>query len=105
MKDAAAIEPLIAAVRTSHTYKTPPSQAGNTSVGFGSGPGGSPGGLSLGGGGPRTVNKVHNNQSVVDALEAITGMNFGFNQAAWRNWYEAQRVRVDVNVRRDNPSP
>jgi len=38
---------------------------------------------------------------VLDALTAITGQNFGFNQAAWRRWYAAQKKPETIDARRD----
>ncbi len=54
-------------------------------------------------GGPKqvTIKRDLNNQQVLDALAAMTGVNLGFDQKAWRNWYGSQRKPVTVDTRRD----
>jgi len=65
-------------------------------------PGGmSPGGMTVGGNKPMIIKRDLSNQQVLDALTALTGVNLGFDQKAWRNWYGSQRKPVTVDIRRD----
>ncbi len=92
MGDPAAIGPLIEALITDHKITIPGGPPGKMTGSFspkGSGSGGI--GLGVGGGGPKTkVNRVRN-QTVLDALVALTGRNFEFNVEAWRQWHLAQQ--------------
>ena len=40
------------------------------------------------------------NQSVLTALRKLTGVDFGFNQSAWRNWYRESHRSPPMNLRR-----
>ena len=44
---------------------------------------------------------VERPDAVLDALIAITGHNFDFNQQAWQHWYSQQRGRPTLDARRD----
>ncbi len=60
------------------------------------------GGLTAGGG-PKIEEKEFRNEPVLHALTQIhRGVNFGFNQAAWKNWYVEQNVPQVINLRRSN---
>ena len=61
-----------------------------------------PGGTSFGQG-ARTINRQVQipNQAVLTALTRLTGMNFQFNQAAWREWYRQSLRSPSLNLRRD----
>ena len=100
MKAPSAIAPLIHALVTEHKYKISSGNAGATSATFPTGntPGG--GGLALNQG-PKIVNYQHNNQKVLDALVALTGQHFSFNQEAWYHWLSAQKQHVELDARRD----
>ena len=101
MKDPSAVGPLIDALVTTHKLTIPkPGGEGSMSTTFGKGPGGSGGGMSMGGG-PTYINKQFANQAVLDALAAITGVNFTFDQSAWRRWYAAQKKTETIDARRD----
>lgn len=98
--DPAAIPALINAVVTKHRFQ----------VQTGSGPGGISGGFSpqgggglQAGGGIKIVEQELQNRQVLTALTMLTpaGVNFGFDQAAWRNWYAQQQVPRRGNLRRD----
>ena len=97
MRDPSAISPLIDALVTIHKFKiAKPGGDNSTSSTFGTGPGGrgAPGGGGIGmsaGGGPTIISKPFANQCVLDALVALTGQNFNFDQQAWRYWYAAQK--------------
>jgi len=100
MEDKSAIGPLIDALVTLHKRKVPNPAAGQVNPMFGSGPGG--GGSGLSGGAPKylTRRERSENRSVLEALAALTGVNYGFNVEAWRSWYAAQRSREAVEARR-----
>ena len=93
--DPRAIEPLIAALVTSHTTVTA-GNGGKTSVTFT--PGG--GGLALGGG-PKAATTIMQNRSVLEALTTLTAENFSWNVAAWRQWLAAQGLPPETDLRRD----
>ena len=59
------------------------------------------GGLSVGGG-PKVVKQKKTNEPVLAALTVLNpGVNFGFDQQAWRGWYAQQNTPVSVNLRRN----
>ena len=95
LNDPAAVPALIHALITSHTFQVNPN-AGQMSVGFGSGGTG----LSTGGG-PRNVSVQRSNAAVLDALTAITGMRFGFDQRAWQTWYASSQRSESIDLRRN----
>jgi hypothetical protein len=103
MKDPSAVGPLIDAVVTTHTFKVAnPGGEGGTNAAFGSGPGGRPagGGLSVGGG-PKYIRRPIPNQTVLDALVALTHRNFNFDKQAWKYWFAAQKKSPDaIDARR-----
>jgi hypothetical protein len=94
-----AVSPLIGALRTKHTYTEPGANPGQTTTTFGSGPGMSSGGMSVGGG-SKEVHLWIENQEVLRALVALTGENFEFDQRAWKSWYASQRKPVTLDARR-----
>jgi HEAT repeats len=93
-----AIGPLIGALVTKHKTvvgKGPPDQQ---SIMF------TPSGgtaLNYGGGGAKVVSQAVENPAVLSALAKLSGVNFGFDQVAWRNWLAAQAKAHPVDVRRD----
>jgi hypothetical protein len=95
-----AILPLIKHLKTRHTVKNPAAgKEGQISGNFNN-QGGD--GLSLGGGGPPTLNIVVENKDVEDALKRITKLNLGKNQADWMAWYIQNHTLNEVNLREDN---
>lgn len=105
MKDPSAVGPLIDALITVHKFKVSTGNPGSISTTFGTGPGGSgappgAGGLSVGGR-PRIVSRYIRNRYVLDALIALTGQNFNFDERAWKYWYAGQQKRPNVDTRRD----
>jgi hypothetical protein len=42
---------------------------------------------------PTVIRRSLQNQGVLDALVAITGQNFGYDQRAWNTWYANQKAR------------
>lgn len=104
MKDPSAIGPLIDALVTVHKYKVSRGNPGAMSATFGKGPGGTgaPGGSGLSmGGGQKIVSIPRRNQPVLDALVALTGQNFSFEERTWKYWYASQKQRVELDARRD----
>lgn len=98
--DPAAIPALINAVVTKHRFQ----------VQTGGGPGGITGGFSpqaggglQAGGGIKIVEQELQNRQVLTALTSLTppGVNFGYDQAAWKNWYALQQLPRQGNLRRD----
>lgn len=101
LEDPAAIRPLIDALVTTHKVKVSPDTGGRLAPSFGSGPGGSAGGLSVGGR-PRVEKRQVKNRPVLEALLALTdGVNYEFDQARWRQWYSQKHLPADINLRRD----
>ncbi len=101
LEDPAAVRPLIDALVTTHKVQVSADTRGRLAPSFGSGPGGSTGGLSLGGG-PRIEKRQVKNWPVLEALIALTDdVNYEFKQARWRQWYSEKNVPADVNLRRD----
>jgi hypothetical protein len=106
MKDPSAVGPLIEALVTMHKFKiAKPGGEGAMSGTFGKGPGGrgAPGGSGLSaGGGPTIVQRSFSNQAVLDALVALTGQNFGFDQSLWKQWFAAAKKPPEaIKGRRD----
>jgi len=97
-----AVGPLIDALVTLHKFKVGGGNPGQISPTFGTGPGGSSGGLTVGGGGPKIITRYYNNQAVLDALVSLTdGVNYGFNVGLWKAWYAAQKRHPALDARRD----
>ena len=42
---------------------------------------------------PKIIPHYVQNQGVLDALVAITGQNFGYDERAWRTWYRNQKAK------------
>lgn len=105
--DATAVGPLVDSLVTTHQYVLPKAGGpGSMTTTFGTGPGGSgaPGGGGLAmGGGPQVIQRHLPNQAVLDALVALTGYNFGYDQRAWKYWYASQKKSesVSLDARRD----
>ncbi|MEX0728523.1 MAG: HEAT repeat domain-containing protein [Planctomycetaceae bacterium] len=113
--DDSVIEPLIAALQTTHRYEVQVPDTSTPSYSFradgGLGGGGSvlppnvelmlragqlPQGVNvITPGRPRmkwiTVEKVHDNAEVLEALTKLTGENFGYNAVAWKYWLSRQK--------------
>lgn len=95
MKDPSATRPLIDALITTHQFQTQPGNQFNNTF--------SPGGgtMSFGGGQPQVFTRDIQNPAVRDALVSITGMNFDYDQRAWKLWLQSQKKAQTVDVRRD----
>ncbi len=94
--------PLIEALHTEHKYKVQSGGGpGQMTLGFGGGSGGS--GNTFGAGGqPKIVKRTLQNDGVLNALVSIfPGINFGYDKAAWKNWYTQQHRPPVGSLRRD----
>ncbi len=94
--------PLIEALHTEHKYKVQSGGSpGQMSLGFGGGSGGS--GNTFGAGGqPKIIKRTLQNDGVLNALVSIfPGINFGYDKAAWKNWYTQQHRPPVGSLRRD----
>jgi hypothetical protein len=93
--------PLIEALVTKHKVVIG-GNGGGISPTFTNGPGGGGGGLGIGGNKPKI--ELHDKENVVvrDALLAMyPGVNFGFDEARWKQWYDQQMTPTVVSLRRD----
>lgn len=101
MNHPTAIGPLIDALVTTHKYKLTSGSGNQTSASFGTGAGGSPGGISVGSS-TRIIKRQIANQAVLDALVSLTGgVNFNFDVKAWKYWFAAQKKAQTIDTRRD----
>lgn len=100
--DPAAISPLIDALVTRHTYQLQPGgNPGQMSVAFDPSGGGG-GGLSMGGNGPKNVQRDRTNPEVHRALVKLAGSeDFGYDEPAWRRWFVDMQLHERINSRRD----
>lgn len=97
--DPAAVSPLIDALVTMHKYQIAGDQPGAINPTFNSSGGG---GLSMGGNGPKIIQRDQENLRVQRALIKLSGnQDFGFDEKAWRAWYVDQQMRLRINSRRD----
>ncbi len=99
--DASAVGPLIDALVTTHKHKVPIGNSNQYNAGVTTGPGMGGGSLSFGGPKYQLIQERSHNRAVLDALAALTGVNYGFDLNAWKSWYAAQRKREAVDARRD----
>jgi len=89
--------PLIEALVTNHTYFVVQGSPGIGGASFGGGGSGMSQGQSR-----QTMRKDENNETVLSALGSLNpGVDFGFNEEAWRKWYVQQYTTTNVNLRRD----
>jgi hypothetical protein len=98
MQDRTTTLPLIEALFTEHKRVV---GGGGIAPTFTKGPnGGGGGGLNVGGK-PKVVKLKVKNEPVLRALTTMhTGVNYGFNQEAWRKWFVDQNTPRNVNLRR-----
>jgi hypothetical protein len=103
-QDRSAISPLIDALRTTHTQVVSRPRAGEATAATFT----SDGTYFKQGDGPKLLVTHVQNQPVLDALTQLTGVNFGFDQAAWRYWLAQERKAAQAagavpDVRRQTP--
>ena len=53
---------------------------------------------------PKIITHDLHNQGVLDALVAITGQNFGYDQRAWHTWYTNQKAKGAPVEAKKSPS-
>ncbi len=96
MQDPAATLPLIDALVTEHKHVV--MQGGGLRPTF------SNQGSGFSAGGKPEIKRINQrNEAVLHALAALhKGVNFGFNQTAWKNWYIAQMTPPPVHLRRSD---
>lgn len=95
--DKDSIPALIDALITKHTIKAGGS-GGDISTQFGNG------GSGLSTGGKNKVVEVSaRNETVLAALRGMTREDFGYNQLAWKKWYEVDQTPKAVDLRRGVP--
>jgi len=95
---AAAVVELIDVLVTTHKEKNPNAlESGRLNPSFRSD---GTSGLQTGGG-PQTITKTRQNDSVLNALKVITEQDFGFDMEQWRDWNIKSNTHHDVNVRSD----
>jgi hypothetical protein len=93
-----AIGPLIGALVTKHKSVVGQGPPDQQSIMF------TPSGgtaMNYGGGGAKIVTQEVENTAVLAALSKLSGVNFGFDQAAWRRWLASEAKAHPVDVRRD----
>ncbi len=102
--DPAAISPLIDALVTRHKYQVQPSGPGSGPGGISAGfdPTGGGAGLSMGGNGPKIIQRDRQNLGVLRALTKLSGgQNFDYDELAWRHWFVDLQMKQHANARRD----
>jgi hypothetical protein len=102
LKDPEATQSLIDALVTEHKYLYQTGGSpGQMNLGFGSG--GAGGGGTFGvGGRPKVINREHKNEGVLSALVSIwPGVNFGYDQQAWKAWLADQHDPKTTTLRRE----
>jgi hypothetical protein len=106
LKDPIATTALIDVLETTHEVLVTPGQSaqglGPLSSSFGSDPGNpGSGGFSAGAAKPVKKKVTVTNDQVLAALTTLhPGVNFRFNEDAWRNWYIETHEPADINLRR-----
>jgi hypothetical protein len=109
LDDKDATLPLIEALKTEHKFQVSTGPPGGMSLGFGgggsgsgtnTGTGGGLGGMSMGGK-PKIFKKLLENRSVRGALTTLyPGINYQYDEEAWRNWYIQSQTSTAVDLRR-----
>ncbi len=94
---------LIDALITEHRYLLQPAgNPGQLSLGFGDAPGAGGSGFGVGGR-PKIIQQEHRNEGVLRALTTLwPGVNFRFDQQAWRDWLADKGAPGRTSLRRDD---
>lgn len=85
----ATVPALVESLQTEHVVVVGGEAPGRVSTTFGSG---GDSGLSMGGTGPKSTKVVARNERVLEALVALTGKNFGWDEAAWKAWLASREA-------------
>jgi hypothetical protein len=56
---------------------------------------------SFGGGGPKIIRQDLQNPRVLQALVALTGENFNYDEPSWRSWLASRQIEERFDLRRD----
>jgi hypothetical protein len=100
LKDEIATPALIDALMTTHEFVEVPQQPAGTTINNSFSSDGSGGG-TFGSPKPVKVKRTFQNEQVLSALNNLhPGVSFGFNEDAWRAWYEEKNEPPKVNLRR-----
>jgi hypothetical protein len=92
LQDKSAVSPLIDALRTTHTRLLDPGRGADaTTTAFTSA-----GTMMKKGEGPEVQISHVQNQPVLDALTKLTGVDFGFDQRAWRYWHAQEKIAKEA---------
>jgi HEAT repeat protein len=92
IQDRSAISPLIDALTTKHAQLVRQGRGGDSTTSAFS----SDGTFMKKGDGDQVVVYHVQNQPVLDALNKLTGTNFGFDQKAWRYWHSQDKIARDA---------
>lgn len=97
LDDPRAVPHLVQRVVTTHHYTRTVGSSGSSGAGFDN-----RGGISMQQGTrEESWDETSNNQDVLDALKHLTGVDFGFDAARWRQWWRQQRELERFRSRRD----
>ena len=96
MRDRSSVMRLIDALITEHKFKI------NTGAGLNPTFSGNGGGSFGVGGKPKIVKRNIQNPAVRDALAVMLGVNYGFDQERWRQWYIAKNQPETIQLRRSD---
>ncbi len=103
LQEPAVVPQLIDSLVTTHRIKVGQDSPGQLGVSFGSASDGSTGGLGSFGVGSRAqvIERSIQNRSVLEALLAVTsGVNFRYDQSAWREWLVISTTPTNLDLRR-----
>ena len=100
LENPSVIPALIDSLITEHKFKIVKGNPGQMSASFNPSGGGG-GGMSFGGGGPQIIRRDLSNPQVLTALVSLTGVNYQYDQTAWKAWLRSQNKTESIDVRRD----
>ena len=94
-----AVLPLISSLRTKHKFQI----GGGNNVNAGFSPNGGNPGFTFGGK-PKQVERDIQNPKVRTALLSMVpqGVDYGFDEDAWKQWFSRSNTPANVNLRRRN---
>lgn len=89
--DQTSISPLIEALITTHRQVIPGRGSNATTTTFSDS-----GSFAKSGDGPQVIIAHIQNQSVLSALSSLTGVDFGYDQRAWRYWHAQDKIAREM---------